>query len=439
MQLSRRSLLAGAAGLAVAGCGRAETDPLAGKSAEPPTRPVTIEWLSQKLKSNDGSDLRQVLVDAFRAAHPNITVRIAQAPPTTDVQRATLTTQIASGAPRPDVYLGDCVWPAQFAHNSLATPLDTLVEPGFWDDFAEPVVTSLTYEDRRWAFPLYLSESFLYYRADLLAKHGIAVPRTWEELTRAARALTATGDVRYGLSWQAAPSETLTCNVAEFVADAGGELVAPDYSRATLDSAAGRRALGFVEELVGTGVSPRSVATFSEQESLTTFTGGQAAFLRNWAYAWGTAQDPSDSQVSGRIGATFRPTFDGATRSRVSTVGGWHNFVNPHTEQLGAAVAFARWMSGVDAQLILGMRSTQLPASLTAVNDPRIRQNDNPVLRMVPEVDLAPRPTRTPYYPQVSEAVYSNINPVVAGSSDPGAVLAKVSSEIDFALSGVVL
>lgn len=441
MQMSRRSVLAGGAALALslAGCGRSAEDPLAGKNADPPTGPAEIEWLAQSLDANDGSDLRQVLVSAFHAAHPNITVHIAQAPSATDVQRATLTTQIASGSPRPDVYLGDCVWPAQFAHNSLALGLDRLVAPEFWDDFADPVVTSLTYDGQRWAFPVYLSESFLYYRTDLLAKHSIPVPRTWEEVSRAARTLAGSGDVRYGLVWQGASSEGLTCNFTEFVADAGGHLVTEDYRAAALDSEAGRRALGFLDELVGTGASPRSVGTFNEQESLTTFAGGEAAFMRNWSYAWASAHDPSDSSIADRVGVALRPGFDGSPRQGLSTVGGWHNFVNPHTEELGAALVFARWMSGVEAQTLMAERSTYIPASRTALAAPRVTGLRNPIFDLATQVDLVPRPTRTPYYPKVSEAIYTRINPVVLGSAGTRGALPAIADDINAALKGVAL
>lgn len=440
MPLSRRKLLAGALGAAgLAGCARADSDPLAGKDPTPPREPVTIQWAAAPIDGRDGSDLRPALVEAFQDAHPNVTVRITKTPPTSDTQRSTFATQIAAGSELPDVYLGDCAWPAQFGENALAMPLDELVPAEFWQDFAAPVVTSLTYDGRRWAFPFYLDESFLYYRTDLLAKHDLPVPRTWEELSRTARKLTDAGDVRYGFLWQGAPSETLTANISEFLSDADGSFVTEDYGAAAIDSPAGRRTAEFIDDMMRTGVSPRAVGTFSEQESVTAYSSGQAAFLRNWASLWTTIASPAESAVVGKMGVAPRPTFAGTRTAKVSTVGGWHNYINPHTRNLGAAVQFARWLSELPAQLLLCTRSAHVPASEAALEHPRLQRDDLPIFRVASELDLHPRPTRTPYYPQISNAVYTEFNALVIGSRGPGGLLRDVATGIDSALAGVAL
>ncbi|GAB2744799.1 ABC transporter substrate-binding protein [Salinifilum aidingensis] len=440
MPLSRRTLLAGALSAAgLAGCARADSDPLAGKDPAPPRGPVTIQWAAAPIDGRDGSDLRPALVEAFQTAHPDITVRVTKTPPTSDTQRSTFATQIAAGSELPDVYLGDCAWPAQFGENALATPLDELVPAGFWEDFAEPVVTSLTYDGRRWAFPFYLAESFLYYRSDLLAKHDLAVPGTWEELARTARKLVDAGDVRYGFLWQGAPSETITANISEFLSDADGSFVTADYGAAAIDGPAGRRTAEFIDEMMRTGVSPRAVGTYSEQESVTAYSSGQAAFLRNWDSLWTTIASPEESAVAGRTGVAPRPTFAGTRTAKVSTVGGWHNYINPHTRNLGAALQFARWLSEVPAQLLLCTRSAHVPASETALEHPRLQRDDLPTFRVAPELELHPRPTRTPYYPQISDAVRTAFNALVIGSRGPGGLTRDVAAGINSALAGVAL
>src|SRR5690606_28531089 len=142
---------------------------------------------------------------------------------------------------------------------------------------------------------------YLYYRADLLRRHGLAVPATWEELLDAAETIRRAGDVSVGLALQGAVYEGLTCNVAEFVADAGGSILDPTGTRVTFGGAAGRRALEFLAEAVRRGVVPPATATFREQDTADAFTDGQAAFLRNWAYVWDVVNAP-DSPVRGRVG-----------------------------------------------------------------------------------------------------------------------------------------
>ncbi|GAA3721670.1 multiple sugar transport system substrate-binding protein [Spinactinospora alkalitolerans] len=446
MRLSRRSLLAGGAALAaasLAGCAREAgvADPMAGRSTELPEEPVTIDWLSQELSDNEGNDLRRTLIEAFHKRHPTITVRLVQVPPTTDVRRTTLTTQIASGAVTPDVYLGDCAWPAQFAHHSLAMPLGMLSDGAdFWSGYPDPIVTAVSYEDRAWAFPMYLDIAFLYYRADLLHKHGLEPPATWEELHRTAGRLTEAGDVRYGFVWQGASSETLTCNFAEMLADAGGALMDERAEEVLVDSDAGRRALEFMSGLVADGVSPAAVGTFAEEQAMTAFSGGQSAFLRNWSYAWGAANAPGGSAVAGKVGATLRPTFEGSGRPRLSTLGGWHNFVNPHTRHLGAALAFARWVAQEEAQTIMATTSPYTPTLSSVLADPEVVGQDNPTFGLSADAEFVVRPTQSPHYPQISKAIYTTANPlIVDGGGDAGAVLSEMAEGMRRARDGEAL
>ncbi|GAB3213453.1 ABC transporter substrate-binding protein [Marinactinospora thermotolerans] len=444
MEFSRRSLLAGGALLAtagLAGCAGDTRNPMEGRSTAIPDHPVTIEWLSQELADNEGRDLRRSLVAAFQRRFPTITVDLLQVPPTTDVRRTTLTTQIAGGATSPDVYLGDCAWPPQFAHHALAMPLGRPEDdPGFWSAYPERVVATTLYEGQAWAFPFYLDIAFLYHRADLLAKHDLAVPRTWEEMADTALRLRETGDVRYGFVWQGASSETLTCNFTEMLADAGGALMDDAARRILVDSDAGRQTLEFMSGLIARGVSPAAVGTFAEEQAMTAFSSGQAAFLRNWSYAWGAAGNPEGSAVAGRVGVTLRPTFDGSGRSRLSTLGGWHNFVNPHTRQLGAALAFARWLAQEEAQTIMATTSPYTPTLAAVLADPEVTAQDNPTFRLSADAELVLRPTGTPYYPQVSKAVYTSVNPVlVEGGGDVTEVLAEMAAGMERARDGVAL
>lgn len=428
MHLSRRALLGGGATLAtaaLAGCAGGQDGPRSIRDAEIPDGPVTIHWLSQVLADNEGKDLRDTLVTAFGKRHPNITVKLIQVPPTTDVRRTTLTTQIASGSTTPDVYLGDCTWSAQFAYNSLAQPLgDIAAEQEFWDDFPDPVTAAVSYEGGAYAFPMYVDIAFLYYRADLLDKHGLEPPRTWEQMADTALKLKEAGDVRYGFVWQGASSETVTANFNELLADAGGSLMDDAAEKVTVNSDAGRRALSFMADLVADGVSPAAVGTFAEEQAMTAFSGGQAAFLRNWSYAWGAANSPGGSSVAGKVGAVLRPGFEGTGRRGLSTLGGWQNYVNPHTRNLGAAVAFARWVAGEEAQTIMATTSPYTPPRSSVLSDPEVTGQDNPTFGLSADARFVVRPSQSPRYPQISKAVYTGVNPVIIeGGGDIDAVL----------------
>ena len=119
------------------------------------------------------------------------------------------------------------------------------------------------------------------------------------------------GLVKYGFVWQGASYEGLTCNFMEYLASAGGTATNSDYTTATLDSPAAIKAVTFMRSLVTSGVTPAAITTFQEPQAMNTFAAGNAAFLRNWDYAY------SDATTSGHS-ASSRPARSAWSRCRRS-------------------------------------------------------------------------------------------------------------------------
>ena len=70
---------------------------------------------------------------------------------------------------------------------------------------------------RVWALPWNMNVGLLYYRADLLARHGLAPPRTWDgaRARRSGASAPPSGIPRLdGVLWQGKQYEGLMCNVA---------------------------------------------------------------------------------------------------------------------------------------------------------------------------------------------------------------------------------
>ncbi|MDQ8705297.1 extracellular solute-binding protein [Streptomyces sp. LHD-70] len=441
--MSRRTLLAaGAAGAAAAsltGCAAtADTGPDLAAAAVVPKGPATVRWWAARVARKDGGDLRPLLVREFNKKYPHITVRMIGAPAQTDTARAALATQIASGSPSPDVFMGDSVWPAQFAYNSMALPLRSLVGEDYWRRYPGPHVEALSYEGEVYAFPLYQDQPYLFYRKDLLRKHGLPVPRHWEELADSAAKVQRAGDADYGFVWQGSVYEGLTCNITELVADAGGSILTEDGKGITFDGPAGERALTYLRDLVARGITPKSVTTFIEQDSLDAFTSGRSVFLRNWSYAWGVANNPESSAVAGKIGCVVRPGFEGE-RGGQGCLGGWCNYVNPHSRNLGAAVAFARFLSDEGGQMVLAREAAVLPPLDEALQSRHVRDSDNPAFSEAHRVRLVARPVHSPHYPAVSKAVYTRANQVISGGSSVRTALASARRDLRAALKGEAL
>jgi multiple sugar transport system substrate-binding protein len=442
VHLGRRSFITGTAGaglLLLAGCSTTSTrTTVADWPLEAGDAPATISWWSASIPSDTGGDLRPALVKAFTEAHPNIRVNVVSAPSDSDVNRTTVATQIAAGSETPDVVMGDIAWPGQFAENKLAVPLTSLVPADFWDQYPEGLRTAARVGDDYYMFPVYIDESFLVYRQDLLDKHSLAVPDSWEEMAQTAKKLIDTGDVDYGFVYQGNVYEGMTCNTVEFTADAGGLLVDADVSKSTATNSETRRALEFMHQLVTDGVTPRASLTYIEQSSLDAFTTGRAAFLRNWSYAYDTANSPDTSSVAGAAGLRARPGFDGGPAGN-STIGGWGNYLNPHTLEPAASLAFAKWMAEEDAQQLIVREGGVIPARTASITSPEAVAADRLQYEYAKDITLVPRPTATPYYPKMSQGIYVNANAIVAGQTPVNAGTKRMADRMDLAIAGQAL
>jgi multiple sugar transport system substrate-binding protein len=437
MKIRRFGALASAAALvgALAACSSGGGGAASGQSTAVPKGKVTINWSASPIVGTGANDVRTVLIKEFEKKFPNITVKLTSAPTNSDTYRGTLTTQISGGAATPDVYMGDVIWPAQFAKAGLALPLSKYLPKSYWSTFAPGLTDGATYNGQTYAAPLFTDESFLYYRKDLLTKYHLPVPTSWEQVESESKTLKKAGAVKDGFVWQGNSYEGLTCDGVEFLGDAGGSVLAKDGKKAAIDSAAGKKAVSFLRGLITSGASPSSVSTFTEQESMTDFANGNAAFLRNWSYAYSASNDKSQSKIVGKAGIAVLPTFSGQSGAGYSAAGGWNLYINPHSKQLGADLAFIKFMTGTDAQTILATRYSEIPTNQAVRTSPSVT-SANPVMALIGKTKLISRPSNTPAYPDVSKAVYTNINAALTGSKSTDAALSAAQQQINSALSG---
>ena len=410
--------LVGAVGaLAAAGCSSSSTTSAATGTATTPaggassaagnaTSGSITWWASPITTSAKYGDTRTALINAFEKQYPNIHVSLVSAPTNTDTNRATLVTTISGGATTPDVFMGDVIWPAQFGAHQLAVPLSDYLPASYWSQFASGLVQGASYKGKVYGSPLFEDQGFMYYRKDLLSKAGMSPPTTWQQLETDAKTLVASHAVKYGFVWQGASYEGLTCNFMEYLASAGGTATNSNYTKATLDSPQALQALTFMRSLITSGVTPAAVTTFQEPQAMTAFADGDAAFLRNWDYAYSDANTPSTSSVVGKVGVEPMPAFAGQPTPGYSNIGGWNLYINPHSKNVAADLTFIKFMASPTAQTILATEFSEIPTTTVVRNSPTVIAL-NPVLAIVGKTKLVPRPAGTPKCSSATPSVLS--------------------------------
>ena len=151
------------------------------------------------------------------------------------------------------------------------------------------------------AMPAFADAMFMYYRKDLLDKHGVKEPKTWDELSAAAAKIQkAEGNPNLqGLSIQGAPIEGAVCT---FLLPYWGQ--GKDFNDAagkmTLDKDAATKGLATWLSMVDAGVIKKNVAEVKTPDTVNEFKAGQVVFAINWGFAWDRFKDDKDSTVQGQ-------------------------------------------------------------------------------------------------------------------------------------------
>jgi trehalose/maltose transport system substrate-binding protein len=117
-------------------------------------------------------------------------------------------------------------------------------------------------------------------------------------------------------------------------------------------------------------VAPERVTQFVEEDARITFERGNAAFMRNWPYAWALLQ-ADDSPVKGKVAVAPLPR-GGAQGQHSATLGGWQLAVSEHSDEQEAAIAFVEYLTGEAEQKRRAIEGSFAPTIEALYDDPDV-------------------------------------------------------------------
>jgi trehalose/maltose transport system substrate-binding protein len=334
--------------------------------------------------------------------------------------------------PDVDIYQVDVIWAGIIAEHMV--DLNDYAPEGYFDVFFPAMVQGQNVDGRQVAIPWFTDAPGLYYRTDLLEKYMLDVPTTWDELAEAAAIIQegerADGnDEFWGYVWQGNSYEGLTCDAQEWlIAATGDTFLTPDGEINVLDDAW----IAILEDAaswVGT-ISPEGVTTYGEEDSRNVWQAGNAAFMRNWPYAYGLG-NAEDSAVAGLF--DYVPLPVGESGRAGSTVGGWQLAVSKYSDNVEAAASVALFMASPEEQLLRALSPQGANPTIPSIYEDPELVDANPLFsRMGPILDTAvPRPSviLAENYNEGSTLFFSAVHDVLIGESD--ALTAMEDLELD--------
>lgn len=363
------------------------------------------------------------VVDAYNQAQSKVHVTYVELPPPSssiEVHQA-LVQQLARKNGTPDVFTQDVVWIAEFAGAGWALPLEQYFAKDVQAQYFPGTIDACTYQGKLTALPWFVDSGMLYYRTDLLEAAGAKPPETWDELATTAQAIQKAGKADFGYLWQGKQAEVLVCDLVEVVASNGGSLLSADGKAGALNDPKAIAAVQFLYDTINKfKISPSDVLSWDEEPSRMPFTGGHAAFLRNWSYVYGISQDPKASSVVGKVGVVPLPHFAGGKSA--ACLGGYQYGVNAATRNREAAIDFLTWMSSPATQLHFALQLGIAPTRPAVFDDPQLGKGQPFMQKLKPVFTGAtPRPV-TPKYAQVTLAIQSGVSKALATGDIKGSL-----------------
>lgn len=283
------------------------------------------------------------------------------------------------------------------------------------------------------AMPWFTDAGLMYYRTDLLKKYGFkSAPKTWTELALMAKKIQdgeqKTNKAFTGFVWQGKNYEGLTCDALEWVVSFGGGTIVDAKGNITINNAQAAKALDTAASWIKS-ISPAGVTTYAEEEARGIFQAGNAAFMRNWPYAWALGQG-DDSKVKGKIGVAPLPS--GGSRN-AATLGGWQLGVSSYSKNQAAAIDLVRYLASPAEQKIRAIEGTYNPTIATLYKDKDILKA-NPFFGSLYDVftSAVARPSGPTKgkYNQVSQAFSTAVSDVLNGKMKGQAAVAKLSTDL---------
>ncbi|GHF34465.1 trehalose/maltose transport system substrate-binding protein [Deinococcus metalli] len=379
-----------------------------------------------------GQELELCKAGAARwAAKTGNTVKVFESPNLTNDRLALYQQQLAAKSSDIDVYQLDVVWPGLLAQHFV--DLKGKVPAAEINAHFKGIIEANTVDNKLVALPWFTDAGLLYYRTDLLKKYGYtAAPKTWAEMATMAKKIQD-GEQKAnksfsGFVFQGKNYEGLTCDALEWLVSFGGGTIVDSSGKVTVNNASAAKALDTAASWIKT-ISPAGVTTYGEEEARGIFQSGNAAFMRNWPYAWALGQS-DDSKVKGKIGVAPLPS--GGARN-AATLGGWQLGVSSYSKNQAAAIELVRYLAGPAEQKIRAVEGAYNPTIQSLYKDQDVLKA-NPFFGSLYSVftSAAARPSGPTKgkYNQVSQAFSTAVSDVLTGKSKGQAAVAQLATNL---------
>jgi multiple sugar transport system substrate-binding protein len=279
------------------------------------------------------------------------------------------------------------------------------------------ILAAGTYKGKVYGMAPSVNSIALFYNKDLLTAAGVAVPKTWADLTAAAKKLTTSA--HYGLAFSADNDGEGAWHFLPFLWSNGG-----DFEH--LGDPAAVQALTFESDFVKSGAASKSVVSWTQGDVNDQFAAGKAAMEINGP--WNIA--PLDKLQNIHYGIAPIPV-PAAGKTLVAPLGG-EMWTVPQTTpaQEAAAAKVVTCMNNPANQLAYNTDVVQVPTRMDVAA--QYGQSYPPIQSFISEVSTARSRTQEvgALFPTVATALETAIQAAITGAASPASALKTAAATV---------
>jgi multiple sugar transport system substrate-binding protein len=369
-------------------------------------------------KDTSGGQAASVKEFNARFASQGLKAKLLEFPTSADEQRSQFVQRQQAKSGECDIFYSDVIWTAEFASQKWLLDMSDYVNSRK-SEFIPSTLSTIQFDGKYWGAPKQTDAAFLYYRSDKISQ----VPSTWQAVYQAAQK-------QGGIVYQGASYEGLTCDYLELAFAAGGKVLSDDGKKSEINSPENLKALQFMVDGVKSGAAPKAVTTYMEEESRRAFESGKPAFMRNWPYAY--ALGTKAPKIKGKFKVAPFPAFEGGGKAGI--LGGHDLVISAFSKNPKGAVALIDYLTGPDAEKRDAAQYSLAPVLQATYDDPAVQKALPFASELKQAVSQAKSRPVSPVYPQISQAIYKNVNAALSGQMSPQDALSKADGQINQAL-----
>ncbi|BCK71678.1 sugar ABC transporter substrate-binding protein [Streptomyces libani subsp. rufus] len=399
--ITATALVAGLA-LAVTACGGGDSGS-GGDSGGELSGTVTF-WDT----SNDAEKATyRKLAEGFQQEHPKVHVKYVNVP--FGDANAKFKNAAGGNSGAPDVMRTEVAWVADFANLGYLAPLDGTPALDKTDDYLPQAVGSTKFKGKTYAAPQVIDTLGLFYNKKLLKDAGVEVPKTFDELAKAAKKIKAkTGATALYLRGDD-PYWFLPYLYGE-----GGDMVNARDKVVEIDDGAGVRAFKTIKGLVDSKAAVTD-ATDGQENQLKALKDGTVAMAVDGPWDIEGARAGKAFKDKKNLGVAPVP---GGSTAQGSPQGGWNLSVYAGSKNLQASYAFVKYMSSAKVQQQTNEKLSLLPTRKSVYEVPAVKSNEM-VQFFKPAVDGAVQRPWIAEGNSLFEPVKVQMNKVLTGAASP--------------------